>query len=676
MWNSYRRVGHPLAFNWQSATFSVPTLISYLVPVRLAFTVQVLVTLVTAGTGAYVLARILKMDVLGCALAGTVFELSGAFVFWLGWPIGSVLSWSGWLFAAVLLIMRGRSRWRNIVFFAVALTCAVYAGQPDALTLLLLAVLIFAASSLILRWPLLGGSGPILRPFVDLVVAGLAGSALAAPLILPGYQVASTRSRTFQGSTFKRQVAWPVGDIGHLMFQGLNGVPTDFSPLYLGAIVVVLAITGLWWRRRQPAVRALVIVGLVMGIIAFVQPVENVLHQIPGLQAVRWYRSVVLMVLSVSVLAGLGTDALVRSFRVRWVRRLLAIGFAVAAGLLVIVWASGSRKLSLADAWTRTVGFRWSIFEVLIGLLGVGALFVVGKRTKPGDVTADGVARIVGAAFLVCATVFLVATGAPLWHSTSSYATPTPAEKTLQSAVGSSLVGLGAKKCFLPPGIGIHPNANILFGVHELAVYDPMLPRAYFKSWTEVTGQKLDSAGYPLVVFVLLSGGDHHGGDCACSRGRLRARAPQRSGTHRFSIREEDRKRAPLPHPWRSPRHADPALARSTTRRARNRHDPSGQPSGSGVVETGHQRIDHPRASAATDRRARLACNHRWQAARSHQFCRCDDRGDDSAGRHLIQLGAPAGYLHRRYRIGRGCGRRAGARTGADRTAKEACQAS
>jgi hypothetical protein len=501
LWNSYSALGTPLAFNWQSATFSVPTLISYLVPVRLAFTVQVLVTLVTAGTGAYVLARILKMDVLGCALAGTVFELSGAFVFWLGWPIGSVLSWSGWLFAAVLLIMRGRSRWRNIVFFAVALACAVYAGQPDALTLLLLAVLIFAASSLILRWPLLGGSGPILRPFVDLVVAGLAGSALAAPLILPGYQVASTAIRTFQGSTFKRQVAWPVGDIGHLMFQGLNGVPTDFSPLYLGAIVVVLAITGLWWRRRQPAVRALVIVGLVMGIIAFVQPVENVLHQIPGLQAVRWYRSVVLMVLSVSVLAGLGTDALVRSFRVRWVRRLLAIGFAVAAGLLVIVWASGSRKLSLADAWTRTVGFRWSIFEVLIGLLGVGALFVVGKRTKPGDVTADGVARIVGAAFLVCATVFLVATGAPLWHSTSSYATPTPAEKTLQSAVGSSLVGLGAKKCFLPPGIGIHPNANILFGVHELAVYDPMLPRAYFKSWTEVTGQKLDSAGYPLVSF-------------------------------------------------------------------------------------------------------------------------------------------------------------------------------
>ncbi len=501
LWNSYSALGTPLAFNWQSATFSVPMLIAYLVPLRFAFTAQVLVTLVVAGTGAYVVARIVKMDVLACALAGTVFELSGAFVFWLGWPIGSVLSWSGWLFAAVLLILRGRSRWRNIVFFAVALACAVYAGQPDALTLLLLAVLVFSVSLLVLRWPVLGGSGPVLMPFIDLVIAGLAGSALAAPLILPGYQVASTAIRTFQGSTFKRQVAWPVGDIGHFVFEGLNGIPTDFSPIYLGAIVVVLAVTGLWWRRRQPAVRALVIVGLVMGIIAFVQPVENVLHQIPGLQAVRWYRSVVLMVLSVSVLAGLGTDALIRSFRARWVRRLLGIGFVVSGGILAIVWVVGTQKLSLTDAWTRTVGFRWSILEVVVGLAGVGVLVVIAKRTRRGDATADAVARIVGASLLLCATVFLVATGAPLWHSTSSYATPTPAEKTLQRAVGSSLVGLGAKKCFLPPGVGIHPNANILFGVHEFAVYDPMLPRSYFTSWSEVTGQKIDSAGYPLVSF-------------------------------------------------------------------------------------------------------------------------------------------------------------------------------
>ena len=101
--------------------------------------------------------------------------------------------------------------------------------------------------------------------------------------------------------------------------------------------------------------------------------------------------------------------------------------------------------------------------------------------------------------FLVGATAFLVASGEPLWHSSSSYGTATPAEATLQRAVGTSLVGLGSKKCFLPPGIGVHPNANVLLDVRELAAYDPMLPRADFESWTAVSGKKIDTAGYPFI---------------------------------------------------------------------------------------------------------------------------------------------------------------------------------
>ena len=56
LWNPYNVLGMPLAFNWQSSVFSVPTLLSYLFPVRDAYTVIVLAKLVFAGTGAYALA--------------------------------------------------------------------------------------------------------------------------------------------------------------------------------------------------------------------------------------------------------------------------------------------------------------------------------------------------------------------------------------------------------------------------------------------------------------------------------------------------------------------------------------------------------------------------------------------------------------------------------------------
>jgi hypothetical protein len=42
--------------------------------------------------------------------------------------------------------------------------------------------------------------------------------------------------------------------------------------------------------------------------------------------------------------------------------------------------------------------------------------------------------------------------------------------------------------------LGIVPEANVVYGVHELNSYDPITPGAYYQSWTAATGQ---SAGLP-----------------------------------------------------------------------------------------------------------------------------------------------------------------------------------
>ncbi|MEI8405093.1 MAG: hypothetical protein WCG96_07425, partial [Actinomycetes bacterium] len=79
LWSPLNGLGQPLAFNWQSAVASLPSLVGYLAPVRLVFTTQVLVTVLIAGTGAYVAARVLRLGVAAAAMTGTTFVLSGAF---------------------------------------------------------------------------------------------------------------------------------------------------------------------------------------------------------------------------------------------------------------------------------------------------------------------------------------------------------------------------------------------------------------------------------------------------------------------------------------------------------------------------------------------------------------------------------------------------------------------
>jgi hypothetical protein len=69
----------------------------------------------------------------------------------------------------------------------------------------------------------------------------------------------------------------------------------------------------------------------------------------------------------------------------------------------------------------------------------------------------------------------------------------------LERVVGSSLVGTGSSSCIASTWLGgqepgLLPQANTLFGVHELAIYDPLVPKSYFTTWQRLTGSPGGSA--------------------------------------------------------------------------------------------------------------------------------------------------------------------------------------
>jgi hypothetical protein len=492
LWNPYSVLGMPLAFNWQSAPFGIPAIVGYLFPLHMAYTVQLVTTLIVAGTGVYVLGRVLGLGVLGCVMAGTVYELSGPLVAWLGWPVASVMSWAGWLFAAAILVVRGRHRARAVALLAVVVACAAYAGQPDALVLLGTALVVFLAVLLVLRSRWLGGSGAVLHPVIDVVAAAAAGTALAAPLLLPGTQLV-------QGAT-RRKIPLQVLSLHDLVsvviprFDGNPVVPGLWfggsyteSAAYVGVIVVVLAVAAVAVRWRQREVLALVALAVAMAALTFFSPLTAALPS-----GIRWHRAVIVVAFVFAVLAGVGTDLLVRRFTAPPVRAWVGGGFAGAGLVVAGLWAVGRGHLPPAQAVVRSESFIWPTVEVAVGLAVVGAMVVVHRRTSPDPGRGWlGVApgRWAGAALVLCETAFLVVAGAGLWFSnTSAYLAPTPTQVALQRAVGGSVLGFGASVCF-PQSLGIPQDINVLDGVHELAIYDPVTPRAYFQSWKAATGR-------------------------------------------------------------------------------------------------------------------------------------------------------------------------------------------
>ncbi len=303
LWNPYNLLGLPLAFNWQSGVFSLPTLISYLVPLHYVYTVIVLVKLVVAGTGVYTLCRVLGQRPLSCAFAATTFELSGPMLHWYGWAMTGVTIWAAWILVAAILLIRGAHRLRDTIFLAASIALSVYGGHPESLIVMTLAFLIFFVVYLLMRAHTAGSS--LRRPVFDLVVAGACGLALSAPLLLPGLQTAAMSGR---GAALGAS-AYPLADIPDV-FADLQGNDFRVPPPYIGALTIVLALVAvrLYWRR--PVVTALAAVTVTTALLSFQTPLYGVLEAAPGIRTITWNRAVMLLALATSVLAGFGLDAL------------------------------------------------------------------------------------------------------------------------------------------------------------------------------------------------------------------------------------------------------------------------------------------------------------------------------------------------------------------------------
>jgi hypothetical protein len=497
LWNPYSALGMPLAFNWESAPFSLPVLIGYLFPVRLAYTAQMVVTVVIAGSGVYTLGKVLRLGILSCMTAAIVFELSGPFIGLLGWPLSSVMCWGGWLFAAVVLVLRGDKRAQAISLLAVVFAFAIYAGDPEGLLLLTLSAAIFALAMLALRAPALGGSGPVIRPCFDVGLSVIAGSLLAAPLILPGLQFAKGSNRSYVGPALAPK-GLPPQELLHLIFQGFDGLPLlhnawfgvsayEATCGYVGVTVLVLAALALVERWKRPEVRSIALVAVAMGLLVFVSPLVSLLDR--SVYRIYWIFALAPMVLMIAILSGIGMEVLVTSHKEPRVRRVLGIGFAAMAVLLGVVWLVARRGLTPSQVNIRSHSFVWPTIEVITGLVVVWMLAKVSTQTMARPVSSEVRPGIMaGSVLLLVTTGFLLASGAPLISSSSVYPTSTPAVISLKHAVGDAVVGFGVSPAF-PSSLGIMVNGNLLYDVQEFAVYDPMTPHSYFSLYKTQTSQ-------------------------------------------------------------------------------------------------------------------------------------------------------------------------------------------
>ena len=494
LWIHNEALGMPLAFNFGSATFSLPALVSYLFPIGSILWVQILVSFVVGGTGAYCFSRLLGLHPMAAAFAGTTWILSGPFFGYLGLPDTSVMSWAGWQFAAVLLIMRGRHRVWSVALLAATIALSIYAGNPQIELVILIPLGVFAVVLLASRRVVPAESGPIRKPLVDMVLGLVAGGALAAPLAFPGLQLANSSVRSLAGYGS----ADPPSQVMATIFQSFWGQPLPGSFVngqgffaeqwvYVGALAVVLSVVAVAMRWRRPEVVGLAAGGIVAMIASIWQPFDDLLSKLPFVGHTWWSRSLIPLAFCLAILSGIGLDALVRGPERRRAARTALFAFLAIAVLLVLVWLLYRGHLPAYAAAARRKSFIWPGVATAIGLLLFGTMAVIYRRsgsTGWSHRTRWFMTFGVGFALLASQTILLFVANEAIPSSSASEYPPDPAISALQRTVGSSLVGLGENRALLGGlGLGLSPNTNVPYNIDEFAEYDPITPANWFTTW-------------------------------------------------------------------------------------------------------------------------------------------------------------------------------------------------
>ncbi len=502
LWNRFSGLGMPEMANMQSSVFGLPDLIGYLVPKAWEFLVTVAARVVIAGTGGYVLARVLGVSPLGSALSGVSFELSGSMAAWSGWPFADVFCWLGWALAFGYLIYCGRARSLSTVGLALCVAFAVYGGQPEALAISgIISALFFAA---LVACDAASKRAVPFRRLARLTLSGAAGLALGAPLILPGAQLASGSVRAQLSGTHGLALKYLLGTIS----GGWCGSPLSEQRYfcsanyyeavsYIGVIVLGLALAGLAFNPRRSSAIALSITAVVIVVIAYrVIPGFWDAFSRMGLESVEPLRARLVLGLFLGVLAGYGLDGIAGKLKSRHgtsasaqrsalAGSLVAMGAVGAVGL--VAWLFAPQLVSGAYRSAANVAVRRASLEIplitcavtVVLLAGLLAAIVIKKRST---VHAGG--RYLGVLLVVLQALSAIYTTEPLLSFSHQ---PFPQEAALvdlKKLVGTSLLAVSHPGSQTAPsttiGLWVIPEENIAYGLKELGIYDTMAQAGLF----------------------------------------------------------------------------------------------------------------------------------------------------------------------------------------------------
>ena len=390
LWNPHAFAGAPLLGNAISALLFPFSALTYVLPIRIAFGLEPILKIATAGLSMYWLLRVLALQPLSALGGALAFMFNGFLIVWLGWPLTNVAIWLP-LLVALTERLRQTGAWQYAEWLALIVCVQFLGGHPETSFHILFVTTCYA---------LYRARGPNPGQFIlPLAAAAALGTLLAAVQLLPLLDYLSQSAVLVHRKGFILGTP-PLRAIIALLIPNYFGSPVsrNFWGPYnyneiagsVGLIPWVLlpcALLGAWNKRETRFFLALAIFS---GAATYsVPPIHWVLSILPGFSMAANGRLIVVLAFSLAALGGIGMDVLINSSPHERSRAMI-IGVTVTFVALVTIsvgYLIADHDEILAKSLTLFVALQWGTFLSLLAgavVLTVGALRLGAYSVKFG----------------------------------------------------------------------------------------------------------------------------------------------------------------------------------------------------------------------------------------------------------------------------------------------------
>lgn len=312
LWNAYSFSGQPLLANVQSAPFQVINLLFFIFPIRVAWSISVLLPPVFTSFFMYLFLKSLKLGEISSIFAAFVLPFTGFFVSWLTW--GTVITTAMWLPLILFCINKIFEKINPFYFLLLifAISQTIFSGHWQTAFYVLFAALLYFLFGFVKTKLKLPALLIILSIFLSVLISSIQ--------LLPSLEFTSISGRQFDQGYSKNRQDWflPYQNLIQVIAPDFFGNPANYNywgiwnyaefVSFIGIFPLFFALLAIIKKKKKLAF--FVVLAMTSLLFAVKNPVAKIPYvlNLPLISSAQPSRIIFLFIFSLTAMSAFGLE--------------------------------------------------------------------------------------------------------------------------------------------------------------------------------------------------------------------------------------------------------------------------------------------------------------------------------------------------------------------------------